>query len=221
MYYLQSRYYNPEWGRFLNADAVEYLGSGGFASYNLFTYCLNNAINYIDYTGKASYSYSLYPLRNPAGGWQITVWVFNKNHSYCKTANNLYNHLLSVWMVEDVMKDIVKKNLLYALSEGLYKAVKKKDSVALKDRTIKGIKFELICHYIIYIALIGRSDLTNTQKEHLKSAKTADIGSPSIDSNAQKFEDKKGYCWTIENSFCTNSMTAYAIYKLIARLGII
>ena len=43
LYYLQSRYYNPTWGRFINADA--YLSAGGeFASNNMFAYCENNPI---------------------------------------------------------------------------------------------------------------------------------------------------------------------------------
>ena len=33
LYYLRSRYHDPEWGRFLNADSV--LGSGGLLSHNL------------------------------------------------------------------------------------------------------------------------------------------------------------------------------------------
>ena len=44
LYYLQSRYYNPEIGRFINADDPAYLGSGGFASFNLFSYCGNNPV---------------------------------------------------------------------------------------------------------------------------------------------------------------------------------
>ena len=43
LYYLQSRYYNPTWGRFINADA--YLSAGGeFASNNMFAYCENNPV---------------------------------------------------------------------------------------------------------------------------------------------------------------------------------
>jgi RHS repeat-associated protein len=43
MYYLRSRYYNPEWGRFLNADVL--LGSkGALLSHNLFAYCVNHPI---------------------------------------------------------------------------------------------------------------------------------------------------------------------------------
>ena len=49
-YYLNSRYYNPEWGRFINADSV--LGANGdILSYNLYAYCSNNPVNYSDPTG--------------------------------------------------------------------------------------------------------------------------------------------------------------------------
>ena len=42
-YYLQSRYYNPEWGRFLNIDAIG--GNvGALLSHNIFAYCNNNPV---------------------------------------------------------------------------------------------------------------------------------------------------------------------------------
>ena len=43
LYYLRSRYYNPEWGRFLNSDAL--------ITRNLFAYCNNNPIILHDPTG--------------------------------------------------------------------------------------------------------------------------------------------------------------------------
>ena len=49
-YYLQSRYYDPVVGRFLNSD-VAIGANGGIISYNLFAYCNNNPIRYADYTG--------------------------------------------------------------------------------------------------------------------------------------------------------------------------
>jgi RHS repeat-associated protein len=49
-YYLQSRYYDAEVGRFLNADDVHYLGDETL-SCNLFTYCANNPVNYSDFNG--------------------------------------------------------------------------------------------------------------------------------------------------------------------------
>lgn len=50
LYYLQSRYYNPEWGRFLSADDVESI-SGTFADINVYSYAGNNPIMYIDPDG--------------------------------------------------------------------------------------------------------------------------------------------------------------------------
>ena len=49
LYYLQSRYYNPEWGRFINADAV--IDNSSIIGANLYTYCLNNSVNMVDYAG--------------------------------------------------------------------------------------------------------------------------------------------------------------------------
>lgn len=51
LYYLQSRYYNPQRGRFLNADA--YISTGtGLTGHNMFAYCNNNPVNYIDMDGE-------------------------------------------------------------------------------------------------------------------------------------------------------------------------
>ena len=57
LYYLQSRYYNPAMGRFINADT--YVSTGqGFVGNNMFAYCLNNPVNYSDKSGKLADSYS-------------------------------------------------------------------------------------------------------------------------------------------------------------------
>ena len=51
-YYLQSRYYDPTKGRFLNADTLPYLGADGeLRGYNLYTYCGNNPVMYTDPSG--------------------------------------------------------------------------------------------------------------------------------------------------------------------------
>ena len=50
LYYLQSRYYNPQWGRFLNADSFASTGQGMLGN-NMFSYCLNNPISYFDPSG--------------------------------------------------------------------------------------------------------------------------------------------------------------------------
>ena len=51
-YYLQSRYYDPTVGGFINADEIGYLGvNGTIPSYNLFAYCENNPVNNSDQIG--------------------------------------------------------------------------------------------------------------------------------------------------------------------------
>ena len=50
LYYLQSRYYNPKWGRFLNADG--YVNTGmGLLGYNMYAYCNNNPVMGYDPNG--------------------------------------------------------------------------------------------------------------------------------------------------------------------------
>jgi RHS repeat-associated protein len=50
LYYLQSRYYNPEWGRFVNADGL--VGQRGeLLAHNLFAYCKNNPVTMKDSNG--------------------------------------------------------------------------------------------------------------------------------------------------------------------------
>ncbi len=50
LYYLQSRYYSPEWGRFINADALAG-NAGQLLSHNVFAYCSNNPITRSDPSG--------------------------------------------------------------------------------------------------------------------------------------------------------------------------
>ena len=49
-YYLQSRYYDPELGRFINADAYASTGQGILGN-NMFSYCNNNPVVFADQTG--------------------------------------------------------------------------------------------------------------------------------------------------------------------------
>ena len=51
LYYLQSRYYNPATGRFINADG--YVNANGdLIGFNMYAYCSNNPVMYSDPSGK-------------------------------------------------------------------------------------------------------------------------------------------------------------------------
>ena len=51
-YYLQSRYYDPAIGRFINADSYASTDMVGLLSTNMFSYCENNPVMRVDPTGK-------------------------------------------------------------------------------------------------------------------------------------------------------------------------
>ena len=57
LYYLKSRYYDAQVGRFINADCISELRPDVINGLNLFTYCLNNPIRYVDSNGRS-------PVRN-------------------------------------------------------------------------------------------------------------------------------------------------------------
>lgn len=72
LYYNQSRYYSGEWGRFINADNPILMNKASqtINGSNVFAYCENDPINYIDSTGYWAEKYS---------GFKWTSKGFNLN----------------------------------------------------------------------------------------------------------------------------------------------
>ena len=86
-YYLQSRYYNPETGRFLNAD--DQFGSNiKIVEHNLFVYCANNPVKYMDRNGKSL-------LLSIAIGFGVGAFISGvvKAYSNYKNGKNWYDGL--------------------------------------------------------------------------------------------------------------------------------
>ena len=94
MYYLQSRYYDPNTGRFINADDTNYLdATGTVLGCNLFAYCENDPVNFVDAKGSLSSSvinfvvkYAVYSY--PSVGNALTTYYTYKGLIY--SAANLY-----------------------------------------------------------------------------------------------------------------------------------
>ena len=86
LYYLNSRFYDPVIGRFVNADA--FLSTGqGFLGLNAFAYCLNNPVMRIDPSGYVSMA-----------GWNVRDWrsqVDNPPASQVRAANREGNRQAS------------------------------------------------------------------------------------------------------------------------------
>ena len=55
LYYLNSRYYNPEWRRFISPDDTGYLDPDSVNGLNLYAYCLNNPVMYSDPYGTTAW----------------------------------------------------------------------------------------------------------------------------------------------------------------------
>ena len=71
-YYLQSRYYNPEIGRFINADGL--LGEvGNIQTHNMYAYCANNPVMYTDISGYAWWNPFSWNWSNVGSGVGSTV----------------------------------------------------------------------------------------------------------------------------------------------------
>ena len=51
LWYLNSRYYDSEVGRFLTPDSLDYLDPETLGGLNRYTYCGNNPVNYYDPSG--------------------------------------------------------------------------------------------------------------------------------------------------------------------------
>ena len=82
LYYLQSRYYSAQWGRFINFD--NYGGQvGDLLSHNGYAYCLNNPVNMVDEDGNFAIAASA-----GAGLWGLLGRSSRNIYEFCKKGNN-------------------------------------------------------------------------------------------------------------------------------------
>ena len=95
LYYLNSRYYDPRTGRFINPDGTNILEveDGSVIDINLFVYSENNCINNKDSDGNYSFHIPTlgghYNSGTRAGVWYFGVNAPQKNLGYCDTYDAL------------------------------------------------------------------------------------------------------------------------------------
>ena len=181
LYYLQSRYYDPDTGRFINADVYCDTATGSPLSTNMFAYCENNSVNYIDYNGyfkyKNWYTYNPSTKRYFARS-TLTIWGSNYIFIYAATKEGVIQFPFE----NNPYSSILWRGGGKTLAEAIYRMARYMNVNFLKGRTIGGINTELQLHYFAYILGIKK-----------ENAKIVDIGSAfrwqtGYDSNAWFFE---------------------------------
>ena len=118
MYYLNSRYYDQVTGRFISADDVGYLGANGdLNSYNMYAYCGNNPVMYVDHLG--TYFNSI--LKKIINGllkncvdW-LNVHALNKDGTYSLYDNDRF-HDYTPW--HEQILSVSGSNLSFDIKEG-------------------------------------------------------------------------------------------------------
>lgn len=94
-YYLQSRYYDAEVGRFLNADDVnlEELNNGNIFYSNIYIYCANNPNTYVDKDGKLIVANPRLPLKALKASVWLAASYFLGRKGY-KVSKAMFKHSL-------------------------------------------------------------------------------------------------------------------------------
>ncbi len=132
MYYLQSRYYDPEVGRFINCDDVNYIGvTGSEVSYNPFAYCENNSVNGWDPVGNIAITTVLKTAIGALLGaaayiieWFVDKYILKNNVTFkvgkllINVALGAIDGLISTKKVNDIISFVVTftSNLITTIS---------------------------------------------------------------------------------------------------------
>ena len=150
LYYLQTRYYDPEAGRFLSQDDVSYLAPDNINGLNLYAYCANNPIKNIDALG-------CFLQKNVPNGIDIISIIdiiLSTSMAYMYSVANMANRI-------DVLKMVVN------MSSGLANATRFLGYVSVAVNTIlnvitnirNGVSADRIASDVIVDVAIGAGSI--------------------------------------------------------------
>ena len=168
MYYLQSRYYDPEMGRFINADSLVSTGQGLLGN-NMFAYCNNNPVSMKDISGKYPVYYCddaetklVNEDENGLCYYETTI-TFRKvetDHAVLASAipQQVVTFSYTVSSEGIIAFDNNQENAYLIMSNSLCRSLviemttvaRNQVQDALNGRTIRGIVFEMHAHYYGY-----------------------------------------------------------------------
>jgi len=186
LYYLNSRYYNPEWGRFINADGI--IGANkDILGYNLYAYVGNNFVNSSDSNGKKKKS---------------KTWGWFKN-----VASNLFEKAL------DFASDIFgSKSYATTPVEGAYSTMNTGLGISAETGTVEVCSIgedKPITFYSEMTDLTGGGIELNIMNFNINVNSTKYNKSISV---SHKFSDTKSYGVTIGADLSKQSIYAKADY---------
>ena len=160
LYYLRSRYYNPGWGRFVNADVL--IGAGKLLSHNLFAYCDNVPVSFSDKHGQTRENSLFYEttiedvagncacqtipeiiFRNYIGEWPSPETVNKKGKVHV-----IINYLD---FCNDELVTVISDEDLLTLSRMLAYEIDKRYGINFDSIDIKQMKGEIALHMYGYI----------------------------------------------------------------------
>ena len=132
-YYLQSRYYDPQIGRFINADEplIAQLTSGTFAIGNIFSYCNNNPVCDSDATGYLSFNSLLSKIKD------IFQKISNYLSSYAKSLFVYNSATKTVSIRSVVVSSAVDTICILLMRSAVYNGLKYGMKVLLQNNTIR------------------------------------------------------------------------------------
>ena len=202
LYYLNSRYYDPQTGRFINADS--YLSTGrGTVAQNMYAYADNSPVMNTDSCGNYTF-YTVNEVSDVASlGEEKGVQMYSVTVKYtCEVINfNLpvKDAVLdgTATFVFGVKSDgvliydnksqsdlalIADKSIGIAVAKSMYETATEQVPGALSERTIEGIARELRAHY-------RASRLVPIDKLLIADMGGLDESMPGYDYNAKMFEE--------------------------------
>ena len=204
LYYLQSRYYNPNLCRFINSDALVSTGQGILGN-NMFAYCGNDPVNRKDISGnwwryiieevkteiveesdgstryRTTITYSA--RYEPDFGCTLEdtqVWVYEVPFEYTVSKDGLINfdnaQLAATHLEVGQVRD--------TLAEEMFTVSKSKNSNNLQNRTVAGLSAELHIHFLVNHHRIPLF----YERSHVTDMGSARKSSRAYDWNAWMFE---------------------------------
>ena len=121
LYYLNSRYYDPQTGRFVNADS--YVSTGqGITGTNMFAYCVNNPVNMIDTDGNLAISLFAYMTFLAVSVITVATCYYISTPQFQIAWRNMCNNISTA--IDNATRNVIvsSRNFFKTILENVFKS---------------------------------------------------------------------------------------------------